>query len=59
MTRERCEHERVSEGGRAGWELKNRLLAVQKRKLATRERTPAIEAVRRRLMDEQRGGSDC
>jgi hypothetical protein len=47
-----------SAGDRAEWELKDRLLAVRKRKLATGERTPVIEAVRRRLMDEKRGERD-
>jgi hypothetical protein len=47
-----------SAGGRAEWELKERLLTVRKRKLATGERTPTIEAVRRRLTDEKRGKRD-
>jgi hypothetical protein len=47
-----------SVGSRAEWEFKERLLAVRKRKLATGERTPAIEAVRRRLITETRSERD-
>jgi hypothetical protein len=54
MNREVNDQEMLSVGDRTGLELKERLIAVRKRKLATGERTPAIEAVRQRLMDEQR-----
>jgi len=50
--------ETTSAGGREGFELKERLLAVQRRKLATGRRTPVIEAVRKRLIEEQRGERD-
>lgn len=58
MNQETTQQEAQMAAGRAESELKNRLLAVRKRKLATGKRTPTIEAVRRRLMDEQRGERD-
>jgi hypothetical protein len=54
MSREMNDQEMASVGDRAGSELKERLLAVRKRKRAVGKRTPAIEAVRQRMMDEQR-----
>jgi hypothetical protein len=53
------DQETMSAGGRGGFELKERLLAIQRRKLATGGRTPAIEAVRQRLMDERQGERGC
>ncbi len=41
--------------GRGTEELRARLLAVRKRKHAVGGRTPTVEAVRQRLIDEQRG----
>lgn len=54
-----CEQERDPAGRRAELELKERLLAIRRRKLATGGRTPAVEAVRKRLMAERRGERGC
>lgn len=59
MNRETSDQETATVADRAEFELKNRLHAVRKRKLATGERTPAIEAVRQRLLNERRGECDC
>lgn len=59
MDVEMSDQETASAGGRAELALKDRLLAVRRRKLATGERTPTIEAVRQRLTDERRGDCDC
>jgi hypothetical protein len=58
VNQETTKQEAQEAAGRAEFELRDRLLAVRKRKLATGERTPTIEAVRRLLMDEQRGERD-
>jgi hypothetical protein len=59
MYRETSEQEAAPVECRAELELKNRLLAIRKRKLATGNRTPAIEAVRQRLLEERREERDC
>lgn len=58
MNQDMTQQEMASATSRAEFELKYKLQSVRKRKLATGERTPAIEAVRRRLMDERRGECD-
>jgi hypothetical protein len=55
VNREMGGQETVLAGGREGFELKERLLAVRRRKLAIGGRTATIEAVRKRLREERRG----
>lgn len=54
MNRETHDPESTLAEGRGTEELRVRLLSVRKRKQAAGGRTPAVEAVRQRLIDEQR-----